>query len=111
MRTPHTAVVQRRVSSVTAHGRQLTNEGAPVPVACRFRRVGSTERLWDGVIVDYDAYLLTPQEWPGGPADNKSLVKIGGVSYDMSGVPIRRDGSARTAHWQINLKLVGGGDG
>ena len=44
------------------------------------------------------------RSWPG---DVHSIVYFEGRQYETVGEPQRMDGSPRTAHWVITLKLVG----
>ena len=103
----HTVMVQRRERTYTAHGFAYRNVGTPVPLQCNFRNIDTGEVGANGVVVTYNARLLTTSPWPGGPTDTSSLVRIRGLEYDMAGIPLLRDGSARTAHLQVNLNYVG----
>ena len=107
MRQPHEVLVQRRSQTTTAHGRTLINTGNPVPLKCNFRLLGSGEIAANGIVTTYDARLLTTSAWPGGAMDNDSLITFDGISYEMDGIPLKRDGSRRTAHLQVNLRFVG----
>lgn len=107
MRQTHMVSVQRRSQTTTAHGRSLTNLGDPVSLKCNFRLLSSGEVAADGTVARYDARLLTTSPWPGGSMDNDSLITFDGISYEMDGIPLKRDGSRRTAHLQVNLRFVG----
>ena len=107
MRQPHVVQVQVRRRKTTAHGFELVADGPPQQLKCNFRVSLSGDAGSDGAVATYSAYLLTPSPWPGGLLDESSQVIFRGKLYDMAGVPLERDGSRRTAHFQINLNYAG----
>lgn len=88
------------------HGPVYQSAGKPVDVYCDFRVLDTGTVPTDGLRTSYDARALVRGEWPGGPHDNTSLVDYNGTQYVINGFPVRRDGSPRTAHWQVNLNYV-----
>ena len=107
MRQPHTVQVQVRQNVKTPHGTARQEVGPRVDYVCRFRSVGTSELDQGGVVVTYNAFLLSTTPWPGGMFDEASQVIHKGKVYDMAGIPVERDGSPRTAHVQVNLSYVG----
>ena len=72
-------------------------------VRCNFRAIDTGAAIENGTRVTYNARALVVGDWPGGPQDTTSVVTYRDRKYVLDGFPLRRDGSRKTAHWQINL--------
>ena len=107
MHQPHKVQVQKRTKVRTPHGEDFIQSGEPVDLKCSFRHIDSGEVRSEGTVLLYDTRLLTTSEWPGGRLDSSSQVIRDGLVYDMVGIPLLRDGSPRTRHYQVNLTFVG----
>lgn len=106
-RPQHVAAVQRRIATPSDYGSIYADDGAPVLVPCTIRALSAEESEALGVTAT-TVYRLICRSWPG---DINSLITWNGALYEPIGDPLRFDGSARTAHFEVRLKRIQQGRG
>lgn len=101
-RSGHVVTVQRRERRITPHGPVLAAVGPAVSVQCGVRALTASETADLGLTTE-TVYRVLAREWPG---DVNSLLTYKGDQWEPIGDPLHFDGSPRTRHTQVRMKLV-----
>lgn len=98
----HRVLVQLRRPVVTDYGMSYVADGPPVAVACTVRMLSTSESTLLGLEATATIRVLA-RWWPG---DTRSLVEWQDQFWEPRGLPVVRDGSTRTAHFEVTLVRV-----